>query len=490
MKEALTHVHNASNAQSFAACELEEGSTREVREFTGLILAAGKGTRMLSSLPKVLHELGGVPMITRIKRSMERAGATNTVVIVGYEGDLVKQELGEHGVNYAWQPSPQQGTGHAVREALSALPDSGPVLIALGDMPLIPSEAFKQVVEAYSEQTPIVISTMELNDPTDYGRIIRDHEGTIVDIVEEKSCTPDQKAIRETNPSLYCVDAGLLKQLVPKIELNPIKEEYYLTDIVKLAVQVGHKPKGVKFTDVEAFVGINDRWTLLQAENTLRTQTLKAFVNAGVVLKDIGTIFIDPDVRIAAGTIIEPCTTITGETEIGPGCRIGPYSIIDDSKVGANATIFLSRISESVIGNDAKIGPFANLRPGSNLGTGVKIGNFVEVKKSRLDDGVSVSHLSYIGDASVGSNSNIGAGTITCNYDGFNKHRTQIGKDAFVGSNSTLVAPVTIGDGAFVAAGSSITKDVPKDALALGRARQEVKEEWAVQWRHKNENKH
>lgn len=455
--------------------------------FTGLILAAGKGTRMGSDTPKVLHELDGVPMVIRVLGALEKAGATRTVVIIGHKGELVQSTLENRAVEFAWQHNPQ-GTGHAVLQALENLPESGPVIIAPGDAPLIPSDAYEKLVANFNEGNQLVVSTVRMMDPTDYGRLVRENvtSGRLLRIVEERDCTPEEKAIKEVNLSLYCVDAKLLRELVPQIKLNERKNEYYLTDIVEMAAAKGASISTVEFTNPDIYMGVNDRWSLLLAEKALRIERLKLHVNRGVILKDIDTIFIGEEVEIGEGTIIEPCTTLTGETVIGRNCRIGPYTIIDDSKVGNEALIYLSRISEAVIGPEAKIGPFANLRPGANLGAKVKIGNFVEVKKSKLDNGVSVSHLSYIGDAQIGSNSNIGAGTITCNYDGYRKHQTTIGRDSFIGSNSTLVAPITIGEGAFVAAGSVITKDVPPAALGLGRARQEVKEEWATQWHNKN----
>lgn len=452
-----------------------------MHKFTGLILAAGKGTRMGSDLPKVVHKVGGKPMAARVIDALRGAGCDQVIVVIGHEGELVQSILGSDGLLYEWQRDPQ-GTGHAVLQALKALPESGPVVIAPGDAPLIPAEAYRQLVEEYNRGSGLVLGTVHMANPFGYGRIV-EVDGEVKRVVEEKNADPLEKRITEVNLSLYCVDAKLLTEFVPLIQQTPPKNEYYLTDIVEMAAAKGVKIGKVVFDDPEIYMGVNDRWSLLQAEKALRLQILKKHVDSGVILSDIDTTFIGPDVRIAAGAVIEPCTTLSGETIIGPDCRIGPYTIIDDSTVGAGSLIYLSRISEAIVGQNCKIGPFANLRPGANLGNEVKIGNFVEVKKSKLDDRVSASHLSYIGDASIGANTNIGAGTITCNYDGFVKSKTIIGSDVFVGSNSTLIAPLEIGDNGFIAAGSVINKNVPAEAMAIGRGRQENKEGWVTHWR-------
>jgi bifunctional UDP-N-acetylglucosamine pyrophosphorylase / glucosamine-1-phosphate N-acetyltransferase len=449
----------------------------------GIILAAGKGTRMKSDLPKGLHAVCGVPMVELIGRAMQGAGVERPIIVVGHGGERIQSALGDV-FRYAWQRE-QLGTGHAALMALEQLDGhEGPVLVTPGDTPLLDETALQELVEAHREAgADCTVATVRLEDPTGYGRIVVDDSGCPTCIVEERDASEEIRAIREVCTSVYCFSADALRETLPTLGNTNAQGEYYLTDMVSALRARGGRVTANRFDDPGILVGVNDRWQLAEADRELRRRILRRHALEGVGLMDIDSIVIGPDVVIGPDTIIEPHTILLGATEIGAGCRIGPFSRLLDSHVGDGSLVLMSLVTRASIGRRARCGPFANLRPGAILGDDVKVGNFVEVKNATLADEVSVSHLSYIGDASVGSGTNVGAGTITCNYDGFEKHRTEIGENAFVGSNSTLVAPVTIGDGALVAAGSVVTRDVPGDALALGRARQENREEWAAQWR-------
>ncbi len=455
----------------------------QIGPVAGIILAAGKGTRMISALPKGLHTVCGLPMVELIGRAMKGAGIDKPVIVVGYGGEQVEEALG-NGYQYAWQRE-QHGTGHAAQMAAPLLASHiGPVLIVPGDTPLLDSAALCTLIQKHQENgAACTVATVEMSDPAGYGRVVRSDEGNLLQIVEEKDADAATKAIREVNLSIYCFDGPTLLRHLPKLSNSNAQSEYYLTDVIEAIVKEGGRALVERFGDTNTFMGVNDRWQLAIAERVMRQRILRAHAINGVTIRDIDSIFIGPDVKIAVDAVIEPCTTINGHTTIGRGCRIGPYTIVDDSEIGDDSLVYMSRLSQAKLGKEVKCGPFANLRPKSVLGDRVKVGNFVEVKNATLGEKAAASHLTYIGDASIGAGSNIGAGTITCNYDGYAKHQTKIGQDVFVGSNSTLVAPITIGDGAFIAAGSVITKDVPGDALGIGRAHQEVKEEWAAHWR-------
>jgi len=431
---------------------------------------------MKSDLPKGLHTVCGLPMVELIGRALKGAGIAKPIVVIGHGGEQMQEALG-NSYDYAWQRE-QLGTGHAAQMAAEHIKAAGIVLVVPGDTPLITSEGLCELIgEHLKSGAQCTVGTVELADPAGYGRVIQ--EGERVRIIEDKDATTVQRKVRDVNLSIYCFDAKTLLAELPKLKNENAQSEYYLTDVIQAIPKVHIK----RFDDSDSVMGVNDRWQLAMAEKAMRLRILKSHCLAGVTVRDPDSVFIGPDVHIDVDATIEPCTTLNGTTRIGSGCRIGPYSILDDSVVGPGSLIYMSRLSEVKIGAKVKVGPFANLRPGTVLEDGVKIGNFVEVKKSHLGEGAAASHLTYLGDASIGARTNIGAGTITCNYDGFAKHRTEIGENAFIGSNSTLVAPVNIGDGAFVAAGSTITQDVPDNALGVGRSRQEVKEEWALHWR-------
>lgn len=449
----------------------------------GIILAAGKGTRMKSSIPKGLHEVLGVPMVDLVGRAMREAGVERPILVVGYGGEMIAESLGD-AYFYAWQRE-QLGTGHAAQMAAAFLPEGdGCVLIAPGDTPLLNGTILRELVERHQEtRAQCTVATAFVEDPVGYGRVVRDRAGRVCGIVEHKDATAEQREIREVNASVYCFDAAALRTQLPHLSNDNAQGEYYLTDLLSAISQGGGDVVAVTVSDPAILMGVNDRAQLAEAERTLRGKVNRGHALAGVTLIDPASTYIGVDVSIGADTIIEPNTYLQGDTSIGSGCRIGPQTKIANSRIGDGAKIYFSQVVEANIGEGVKVGPFANIRPGTELRTGVKIGNFVEVKNAVLGEGVAVSHLTYLGDAEIGARTNIGAGTITCNYDGIAKHRTTVGQDVFVGSNSTLVAPISIGDGALIAAGTVVTHPVPADAFAIGRARQEVKESWVQSWR-------
>jgi bifunctional UDP-N-acetylglucosamine pyrophosphorylase / glucosamine-1-phosphate N-acetyltransferase len=454
----------------------------------GIILAAGKGTRMKSDLPKGLHAVCGLPMVELIGRAMKSAGIERPIVVVGHGGELLQQALGDS-YDYAWQRE-QHGTGHAAQMAADLIRGhNGPVVIAPGDTPLLSAEVISTLLEAHGERAnKCTMASAIVADPKGYGRVLRDDEGRVRKIVEEKDATPEERAVNEVNAGIYCFDCATLLDILPRLSNANAQGEYYLTDAVEAVADTGQADATV-FEDHEILMGVNDRWQLAQADKALRLRILRQHALNGVTLMDPDTIYIGADVSIGPDCLIEPSTMLIGATSIGAGCQIGPFTRIKDSEIGDGCYVYLSHVTHATLREGVKVGPFANLRPDAVLEDSVRIGNFVEVKNSTLAAGSKANHLAYIGDASVGVDTNIGAGTITCNYDGFQKHRTQIGNNVFVGSNSTLVAPVTLADGSMIAAGSVVTRDVPEDALGIGRSRTEVKEEWAAHWRRRHQSK-
>ncbi len=449
----------------------------------GIILAAGKGTRMKSDLPKGLHRICGVPMAALVGRAMKASGIGRVVVVVGHGGDLLIEALGPD-YEYAWQVE-QKGTGHAALMTAPNFEDSLPdaIIVSPGDTPLLGPDVFQELLARHCETgAQCTLASAMLEDASGYGRVVRDDRGPCR-IVEDKDATPDEKRIREVNAAIYCFDARLLFEILPTLSADNAQGEYYLPDVISAIRGRGGKVEAAVFDDRDILRGVNDRWQLAEASKALRVKILRRHAIAGITIVDPDTTFIEPDVEIGPDTTIEPGTILEGTTRIGAASHIGPNTKIQDSTIGNGCTVLMSHLNEATMLDGARCGPYANLRPGAVLGESAKVGNFVEVKNATLGAKVAVSHLSYIGGGSVGDNSNIGAGTIFCNYDGYMKNRTQIGENVFVGSNSTLVAPITIGNGAFVAAGSVITRDVGNDALALGRARQEEKEGWAREWR-------
>lgn len=441
---------------------------------------------MKSELPKGLFEVCGLPMVELVGRSMLGCGIERPIVVVGHGGDAMRARLGDR-YEYAFQAE-QLGTGHAVQMCANLLAgQEGAVIIAPGDAPLLSSESLSKLAcHHQSTGATCTIASVRMPDPTGYGRIVRNTSGQVVGIVEHKDATEEvRQSVDEVNTGVYCFDCQTLLRLLPQLNNQNAQGEYYLTDVISLVESEHGMVDAFLFEDSNEFMGVNDRWQLAQASAALRQTILRRHALAGVSIVDPASTYIGADVTIGVDTVVKPGTSISGLSAIGSGCQIGPFCDINDSEVGDGCTIVMSKLDHARMGTGSRCGPFAHLRSNARLGANVKVGNFVEIKNSELDEKAAAAHLTYIGDASVGAGTNVGAGTITCNYDGFGKHKTEIGANAFVGSNATLIAPVTIGDGAMIAAGSVINKDVPADALAFGRARQEVKEEWAAQWRRK-----
>jgi len=459
-------------------------------QIAAIILAAGKGKRMKSDLPKGLHRVCGLPILEHIVRALEGSGVGRTVVVVGVGADAVRAALqSRHQVAFAVQEQ-QRGTGDAAKVGLAALGEySGTVLVLPGDAPLITSEALSEMIRHHDQTgAACTMATCELGDPTGYGRVLRDESGAVRDVVEETDATPEQRQIREVNTSFYCFDSEALRQALPGLTPQNRQGEYYLTAVAGVLTGQGQRVEALRFADSSLLMGINDRWQLSEVEAIMRRRILRRLcVEAGVTVRDPATTYVEADVEVGPDAVLEPMTLLLGHTKVGRGSVIGPCCRLQDTEVGEACTIAFSELKEATVADGCRCGPFAHLRPGAVIGKGARIGNFVEVKNSEVGEGASASHLAYLGDASVGRRANIGAGTITCNYDGFEKHRTVVGEEAFVGSNSTLVAPCTIGDRAVVGAGSVITQDVPADALGIGRSRQENREEWAKRWRAQRE---
>jgi bifunctional UDP-N-acetylglucosamine pyrophosphorylase/glucosamine-1-phosphate N-acetyltransferase len=443
---------------------------------TAVILAAGQGTRMKSSRPKVLHEILGRPMIAYLLDTLKEAGVNDIVVVVGHQADAVQAALKDYEVRFVVQ-EPQLGTGHAVQVAMPQVsPGAGTVMVLCGDAPLI-SGASIAALQLLHDSTgaAVTVQTIELNDGAHYGRVVRDQQGQVVAVVQAKDSRdrPDLLAIREINTGAYCFDAAFLADGLMKIPTSPVTGEIYLTDLIHIARQQGRGVEALVDPDWEALLGINSRAELAGATRTVKRRINDRHMDRGVTLIDPEATYIESFVSIGQDTVIYPNVYLQGKTVIGENCRIEASVKIADSILENDVHIKMGCvITQSRVGAGADIGPWAHLRPLSDLRQGVHVGNFVEVKKSVLHEGVKAGHLTYLGDADIGAGANVGAGTITCNYDGEKKHPTVIGEGAFIGSNTALVAPVTVGAGAYVGAGSTITKDVPPGQLGISRARQ------------------
>lgn len=436
-----------------------------------IILAAGKGTRMKSKHSKVMHQVAGLPMISHVLDAVNGAGINDCFVVIGYGGEEIRQYLGDR-VKYVVQTE-QLGTGHAVMQAEPfCRDDREPVLVLAGDTPLLTSEIIEQLVDAHRlEAASATVLTTKIDNPTGYGRIVREGEGKIR-IVEEKDASPGQRAIKEVNTGSYCFNSLDLFWALKNLTPQNAQGEYYLTDVLEILQNEG-KSVAVSYTpDFEAVQGINDRLQLAEAEKVFQKRVCHRLMESGVTIIDPATTFIGKNVKIGRDTVVYPFTLIEGKTEIGEDGVIGPRSRIVDSVVGNRVVIDSSVVLDSCLADDVTVGPFSYLRPETRLQAGVKIGDFVEIKKSVIGEGSKVPHLSYLGDSTVGKNVNIGAGTITCNYDGINKHPTIIGDQVFIGSNTNLVAPITVGSGAKTGAGSTLTKDIPEGVLAVEREKQ------------------
>lgn len=436
-----------------------------------LILAAGKGTRMRSKLPKVLHKVGGKAMLQHVIDAAKQAGSAREVVVIGSGAQLVEQTIS--GVEFVLQEE-QLGTGHAVLSAKENFAESeGTVLILCGDTPLLTSKLLNNFRAAHeTSNCAATVLTAKMPDATGYGRIIREEDGTFKKIVEEKDATELEKKIREVNAGAYCFDVRKLFGALEKVKNDNAQGEYYLPDVLTILKDAGEKVGAFTAEYADETLGINSRVQLAAADRIFRMKKNHELMDSGVTIIDPNTTFIDYDVQIGQDTIIYPNTYIEGNTVIGEDCAIGPNIRFTDMKVGSKVTAQFSYCHEAEICDGVTLGPYVHIRPGTTIGENVKIGNFVEIKNSNVGEGSKLPHLQYIGDTDMGSGVNVGCGSVTCNYDGKQKFRTTIGDNAFIGCNTNLVAPVTVEEGAYIAAGSTITKDVPKDNLAVARARQ------------------
>jgi bifunctional UDP-N-acetylglucosamine pyrophosphorylase/glucosamine-1-phosphate N-acetyltransferase len=445
-----------------------------------VILAAGLGTRMKSSTPKVMLPIYDKPMLQYVIDAAKRLGAEMTVAVIGKKQSAISEAFGEEGITFAFQDRPL-GTAHAMLSAAKRLDGlEGTVVVLNGDSPLIRPATLRKFVSLHRRnKNSLSVLSFNADDPGSYGRVIRDEKGSPVSIVEEKDASPEQKAVKEVNSGVYAIEKSSMP-LVASIKLNRKKKEYYLTDVVELAVRAGARTGVYCIGEEEEFLGINNRRELSRAHLIMKRRLVIKFFEKGVSFLDGDSVLISPEARIGADTVIYPNVYIEGKTVIGKGCVVYPNVHISDSIIENNAVIKDSSvIEESRIGKGAQVGPFAHIRPGSKVGPSAKIGNFVELKKSEIGKGTKAMHLSYLGDSTIGKDVNIGAGTITCNYDGMRKHRTVIEDNVFVGSDSQLVAPVKIGKRSYIGAGSTITRNVPPDSLSLSRAQQKTAKGWS-----------
>ncbi len=449
-----------------------------MKHIAALILAAGKGTRMKSSLPKVLHCVGGVPMVEQVLRAVKGAGTERQIVVVGFGGNAVQAYLSGRAEIVVQEE--QLGTGHAVMQAepfLAGMP--GTLLVTCGDTPLVTEETFRQLIACHEQtKAAATVLTAVVPDPTGYGRIIRNECGQVVKIVEQKDGTPEELAVCEVNAGIYCFDMELLWQALHHVTNDNAQGEYYLTDVIGMFVRTGYGVSAFAAPDYKEILGVNSRQQLAEAENVLRRRKLEQLMADGVTIIDPANTYVDMTVQIGSDTILYPGTILEGCTVIGEGCRIGPYVRMTNVLMGNNDHLQFTYAHDCEIKNGCEVGPFVHFRPGTVIGNDVKVGNYMEVKNSVIGDGTKLPHLSYIGDSDVGSGVNIGCGTITVNFDGREKHRTIIGDHAFIGCNSNLVSPVSIGDYAYIGAGSTITKNVPDKALSVSRAKQRNIEGW------------
>jgi bifunctional UDP-N-acetylglucosamine pyrophosphorylase / glucosamine-1-phosphate N-acetyltransferase len=445
-------------------------------EINTIILAAGKGTRMKTDTPKVLHPLLGRPMLQYSLDAVKEITHHKPVVVVGYGADKIEQRIGAE-ARFVIQ-EPQLGTAHAVQATSEILKDEpGIILVILADMPLLSPTLLQRVVDTHIEKPgPVTMLTIIADDPRGFGRVVRGADGAVQAIIEEAQAAPEILNIQELNASVYCFSSEWLWQALERIQLSP-KGEYYLTDLIEIAVSDGYSIKSVLLEEQELAIGINTRVHLAEAEALLRQKINQTWMLEGVTMIDPDRTYIEYGVTIGKDTVIYPNTYLQGNTIIGESCTIGPNSIIRDVKIGKSCKIFSSVLENAIVENNVDIGPFGHLRKGAHLADNVHMGNFGEVKNSYLGLGTKMGHFSYLGDAQIAENVNIGAGTITCNYDGEKKHPTIIGSDVFIGSDTMLVAPVKLGNGARTGAGSVVTRDVPDNTLFVGVPAKEFKKE-------------
>ncbi len=453
------------------------------REVCAMVLAAGLGKRMLSQSSKLVHNVAGRPMVRHVVEAARAAGMARTVVVIGNQADDVRRAVGENDkrIGFTYQDA-QRGTGHAVLSAERHLAGyEGDLLILNGDLPALRPETLARFLEFHrASGAPLSLMTTVVEAPAGYGRVIRTYNGDVSRIVEEADATPEERALKEINCGIYCVDAAWLWDPLKRARADNAQREIYLTDLVEILRRDGHKVAAYRHPEAEEVLGVNDRRELAAAARALHRRKANALMESGVTILDPATTYIDVDVKVGQDTIIEPGVMLLGATEIGRAVSLGIGSRIADSVVGDGTAILpYCVVAASRIGRSCRIGPFAHLRPETQLDEEARVGNFVETKKIRMGQGSKANHLTYLGDAEIGRRVNIGAGTITCNYDGVQKLRTIIEDEVFIGSDTQLVAPVRVRRGAYIGAGSTITKDVPPHSLALSRAEQVVKEDWA-----------
>lgn len=441
-----------------------------------IILAAGEGKRMKSNIAKPLQQAAGKALVEWVLDTAEETGSDENIVVIGHKAEDVKAYLGDR-AKYAYQYE-QLGTGHAVMQGIESIKDvDGTVMVLYGDSPLIEAETLKRVREDHSKKMrAATVITAIADEPYGYGRIVREN-GEIVRIVEQKDASEDEQKITEVNSGMYFFDIQKLKESLSKITNDNSQGEYYITDVIEIMLSEGEKV-GAYVTDLEQTMGVNDKLQLSQVGKILNRRKVEALMLAGVTIIDPDKVQVTTNVKVGRDTVLYPGTVLEGDTVIGENCVIGSNTSLNNCKVGNNTKILETVGIDSEIGSDTNVGPFAYLRPGTKVGSEVKIGDFVEVKNSTIDDGTKVAHLTYIGDADVGKRVNFGCGTVVVNYDGVNKHRTIIEDDCFIGCNTNLVSPVVVRHGAYTAAGSTITDEVPPESLAIARSKQVVKEQW------------
>jgi bifunctional UDP-N-acetylglucosamine pyrophosphorylase / glucosamine-1-phosphate N-acetyltransferase len=441
---------------------------------TPIVLAAGQGTRMRSAIPKVLHNLLGRPLASYSIEAARDASGTKPILVIGHGQDEVRQVFGDR-AEYIIQ-EPQLGTGHAVLQAKAVLEGkSDLVLVTYADMPLVTATTLRELIDAQRAHAgPVTMLTVIAEDPRGFGRVIRNEQGHVLEVVEEAQATPEQLEIQELNSGVYCFESAWLWKALEEIQLSP-KGEYYLTDLIGIATAQGHPVQAFISKDNEEVIGINTRVHLAEATGILRKRINETWMLAGVTIIDPTTTYIEPGVTIGRDTTLLPSTFLQGETSIGENCLLGPNTIINNTRIGNNCKVLASVVEKAILEDNVDIGPYGHLRKGSHLAEGVHMGNFGEVKNSYLGPGTKMGHFSYIGDTTTGAEVNIGAGTITCNFDGKNKNHTEIGEGAFIGSDTMLVAPVEIGEGARTGAGAVVTRNVPPNSLAVGMPARTIK---------------
>ncbi|AWT34839.1 bifunctional protein GlmU [Deinococcus arenae] len=457
--------------------------TEQTRPLDVVILAAGQGTRMKSSLPKVLHPVAGRPMVAWAVKTARDLGARNVVVVTGHGAEQVEAALGEADVIFARQAQ-QLGTGHAFIQGLDALSDhQADVLVLYGDTPLLRADTLTALLSDHRARGgAFTVLTGEVPDATGYGRIIRDAQGNVERIVEQKDATPQERDVREFNSGVYLMDARA-RELSARITNDNASGEYYLTDLLGLYRAEGAEVHAFKLTDPSEVMGANDRTGLAEAEGIIRARLTHEHMRAGVTIHLPETVYIEDTVQLGRDVTLEPGVILRGQTRVAEGATIGAYSVITDSTLHEGVTVKPHSVLEGAeVGAGSDVGPFARLRPGTVLAGGVHIGNFVETKNARLAQGVKAGHLAYLGDVEIGEETNVGAGTIVANFDGVNKHRSTVGAGVFIGSNSTLIAPRVVGDAAFIAAGSAVHEDVPEGAMAVARGKQRTLEGWSKRY--------